>query len=404
MLIPPDSTGDARRLLAARGLRAAADGLVSVLLPSYLVAQGYSPAQIGLLVTTTLLGSAAVTLAMGLLAHRWSARRSLSVACMLMTLTGAGFAAPTASWWLWVVAFFGTLNPTAGDVSLFLPLEQALLARTTAPSRWTALYARWNLVAQACGAIGALASAVPAWLSSRSGVGLVRAMSGAFLVYAAIGGAAWLLYRGLDPAIDAAAVTRDRRPLRQSRAIVLRLAALFTLDSFGGGFVTQSLLALWLFRRFELSVATVAQVFFATAILAAVSQLTAAWLARRIGLVRTMVVTHIPANVFLLLAAVAPSAPVAIACLLLRATLSSMDVPARQALVMAVVPVDERAAAASVTNVPRSLGAGLAPWLAGWWLTQSVVGWPLLVAGALKIVYDVLLYVLCRHRQVDTLH
>jgi predicted MFS family arabinose efflux permease len=215
----------------------------------------------------------------------------------------------------------------------------------------------------------------------------------AFLAYAAAALAAAALYVGLHspPAQRAASGGSTRIPLERSRGIVLRLSALFTLDSFGGGFVVQSLLALWLFQRFAFSLADAAGFFFVATLLGGVSQLLSPILARRIGLVPTMVYTHVPANVFLILAAVMPNASLAMMFLLLRMTLSSMDVPARQAFVMSVVPPEERPAAASVTNVPRSLGGGLAPLISGWLLATSSFGWPLVIGGTLKIVYDLLL-------------
>ena len=307
------------------------------------------------------------------------------------------------------IAFVGTLNPTAGDVSLFLPIEQSLLATGAAGLDRTALFARYNLVAAGAGALGALASAIPVWLTHVSGVAAVTTMKVGFIVYMVVAVLAALTYLGLDPGAGApisnsakpnnsagpdnssAISSATRGPLAQSRAIVLRLAALFTLDSFGGGFVAQSLLALWLFERFDFSLATAAPFFFVATLLAGLSQLLSPLLAARFGMIRTMVYTHIPANLFLMLAALMPNATLAVTFLLLRMTLSSMDVPARQAFVMAVVPPEERAAAASITNVPRSLGTGLAPLLAGWLLAHSMFGWPLLIGGALKIAYDLLL-------------
>ena len=201
-----------------------------------------------------------------------------------------------------------------------------------------------------------------------------------------------MIYLGLHLGRTASHVSRAKtRPLAQSRPVVLKLAALFSLDSFGGGFAVQSILALWLFRRFDFSLAQAGALFFGMGLLAAFSQLASAPLARRIGLVRTMVYTHIPANLFLAAAAFMPTAPLAVACLLARMATSSMDVPARQALVMSVVPPEEQAAAASVTNVPRSLATALAPLAAGWLLEHAWIGSPLVVAGALKIAYDLLL-------------
>ncbi|HKQ71367.1 MAG TPA: MFS transporter, partial [Polyangiaceae bacterium] len=217
-----------------------------------------------------------------------------------------------------------------------------------------------------------------------------------FLAYAAFALVAATLYRGLSPAVEAKVVTTPRRPLEKSRRIVVELALLFSLDSLGGGFVIQSLLALWLFRRFELSVATAGAVFFAAGLLAGFSQLLSPWLARRIGLIRTMAYTHLPANVFLVIAAFMPTAPLAISFLLLRMSLSQMDVPARQSYVMSVVPPEERAAAASVTNVPRSLAAATTPVLAGAMLAHTNFGWALVCGGVTKIAYD--LWLLRRFR------
>jgi predicted MFS family arabinose efflux permease len=239
------------------------------------------------------------------------------------------------------------------------------------------------------------------WLARHTGYPLVQTMRIGFLVYLLVAVVVACVYLGLDRTAGAPVGAPPRQPLKVSRAIVLRLAALFTLDSFGGGFVAQSLLALWLFQRFEFSLTAAAPFFFVTTVLAGLSQLVSPRLAARIGLVRTMVYTHIPANAFLMLAALMPNATLAVMFLFLRMALSSMDVPARQALVMAVVPPEERAAAASVTNVPRSLGTGLAPLLTGWLLARSSFGWPLLLGGALKIVYDLLLLAQFRRLHIE---
>lgn len=375
---------------------------MSVLLPAYLVALAFSPVRVGAIVTGTLLGSAAATLAVGLLAHRVHARRLLLGACALMAGTGACFAGFTEFWPLLAVAVVGTLNPSAGDVSVFLPVEQSLLADAVAAPDRTDLYARSNVAAALAGAFGALASAFPGPAARALGIPELDAMRAGFLLYLAVALVLFALYRRLSPELGAPHPAAPPRPLARSRGIVLRLSALFTLDSFGGGFVVQSLLALWLFQRFDFSLAAAAQFFFVATLLGGLSQLASPRLAARIGMVRTMVYTHVPANVFLMLAALMPTASLAVTFLFLRMTLSSMDVPARQAFVMAVVPPEERAAAASVTNVPRSLGSGLAPLLSGWLLAQTSFGWPLLLAGALKIVYDLLLLVQFRHLEAGT--
>ncbi len=374
---------------------------MSVLLPAYLVALGLSAFEIGVIVTGTLLGSAALTIAAGLLAHRIPARRILFVACLLMAGTGAAFAGLSGFWPLLVVAVLGTLNPTAGDVSVFLPVEQSLLAGTVEAFDRTDLYARNNVAAAAAGALGALASAFPEPVSRALGVSELAAMRAGFAATLVPAAALFVLYRRLSPGLDAPHPVAPSRPLARSRTIVLRLSALFTLDSFGGGFVVQSLLALWLFERFDFSLAAAARFFFVASLLGGVSQLASPRLALRVGLVRTMVYTHLPANAFLVVAALMPTAELAIGFLLLRMTFSTMDVPARQAFVMAVVPPEERAAAASVTNVPRSLGGGLAPLVSGWLLAQTSFGWPLLIAGLLKIAYDLLLLLQFRGHEAD---
>jgi MFS family permease len=382
---------DARKLFLSRGLRGLVDGLVSIALASYLTGLGFTPFEVGAIVTGTLLGSAAVTLGVGLLGYRLSRKGVLLGAAALMFLTGLGFAGFTAFWPLMVVAVAGTLNPSSGDVSVFLPTEQAALAHTVSGPSRTMVFAWYNLVGSLAGAVGALLSALPAAASSRWGVSLLAAQRWAFVFYAACAVLTAAIYVTLSPGLEVHPDRRPSRPLAESRGIVLRLAALFSVDSFGGGFIVQSLLVLWLFRRFQLDAGATAAVFFAAGVLSGFSQLASPWVATRVGLIRTMVYTHLPSNVLLILAALMPSAPLAITCLLLRMAVSQMDVPARQAFVMAVVPPEERAAAATVTNVPRSLAAGLAPLLAGALLEKTNFGWPLVIAGALKAAYDIVL-------------
>ncbi len=382
---------DARKLFVTRGVRGLADGVVSIALATYLTHLGFGAFEVGAIVTGTLLGSAAVTLAVGLLGYRWSRRRVLLGASLLMMLTGIGFAGLTDFWPLMVVAVAGTLNPSSGDVSVFLPTEQAALAHTVEGPGRTTMFAWYNLVGSLAGAAGALLTGIPAILALHGGMPLLRAERAVFVFYAACAVIAALVYRRLSPSLEVHPAKLGRAPLAESRAIVLRLAALFSLDSFGGGFVVQSLLVLWLYRRFQLDERTTAAVFFVAGTLSAFSQVLSPWVAARIGLIRTMVYTHLPANVFLVLAGLAPTAPLAIAFLLLRMAVSQMDVPARQAFVMAVVPPEERAAASTVTNVPRSLAAALAPLIAGALLEKTTFGWPLVIGGTLKAVYDVIL-------------
>jgi MFS family permease len=387
-LLPPTAAPDAARLIATRAARGFADGIASVLLASYLSRLGFTPVQIGGIATATLLGSAALLLAVGLLGHRYPRRTVLLASAGLMCMTGVAFYLATGFWALLIVAFLGTLNPSSGDVTLFLPTEQAVLAESAAPRDRTALFAWYNLAGAFAGALGSLAAGLPDTLVPGSAVQAERA---AFLVYGALGAVSAFAYRKLSPHLEPPAAAKAA-PLEKSRPVVLQLAALFSLDAFGGGFVVQSIVALYLFRRFALPVSTAGAIFFAVNLLAAISQLISARIAGRIGHVRTMVYTHLPANVFLVLAGLMPTLPLAALFLLLRAMLSQMDVPARQAYVMAMVPREERAAAASVTNVPRSLASAVAPLLAGALLQRSLFGWPLICAGLLKITYDLMLY------------
>ena len=379
----------ARRIVIARALRGLADGCVSVLLPAHLLALGFDAFAVGAIATATLLGSALTTLAIGLGAGRLPPRGVLLAGAVLMAATGVGFAGLREFAPLLVVAFLGTLNPSAGDVSLFLPIEHALLARLAPESRRTALFARYATAGALAAALGALAAGLPdllAELGVAPRATLLRAGFGVY-VLAALGLAA--LYQGLRMPPDRTPAAEAAHPgLGPSRGRVLALAALFSVDAFGGGLVVQSLLALWLFQRFGLSLGDASLLFFVTGLGAALSQLAAPALARRIGLVRTMVFPHLVANACLVALPFAASLPLAIALLGLRSLLSSLDVPARSAYVMAIVTPPERAAAASVTAVPRSLAAAAGPALAGFLLAGASFGWPLLLAGLLKAGYD----------------
>ncbi len=389
-LIVREAAPDARILLTARGSRALGDGFVSVLLPLHLTQLGFSTLQIGAIATTTLLGSATLTLAIGMIAIRLRLDQLLIRAALLMMATGIGFALVDNFWPLIVVAFAGTLNPSGGDVSVFLPTEQAMLTRTVPSARRTDLFARYSLVGSLMAAFGSLISGLPEWVANRSSVSLDSAIDGMFLLYAGLGFVALLLYTRLTSPAEPRQ-QEARAPLNESKSVVYRLAALFSLDSFAGGFVVQSMLALWLFERFDLSISTTGTIFFFTQLLTAFSFLVSARLARQIGLVNTMVFTHLPANLFLIAAAFMPRVELAVACLLMRAMLSNMDVPARTSYVMAVVTAPERPAAASITNVPRSLAAAFGPFISGWMLGLSTFGWPLVIAGSLKATYDLIL-------------
>jgi len=396
--LPAGASNDAGVLLAARGIRAFGDGFVSVLLPLHLTTIGLSAQRIGVLTTATLLGSAALTLIVGQIAVRWSRVSLLVRASLLMIVTGLGFAVLDGFWPLLLVAFMGTLNLSSGDVSVFLPTEQSLLPQTVDAPQRTALFARYSLIGSLIGAVGALMAGVPEAVVRLTRTSLPTALDGMFVLYGLLGILTLLLYRRLSPEIEPKG-RNPAAPLGPSRSAVYRLAALFSLDSFASGFTLQSILALWLFLRFDLSVATAGTIFFWTGLLSACSQLLAPVLARRFGLINTMVFTHLPANVFLMLTPFMPTLPLAIGCLLVRSALAQMDVPARTSYVMAVVNPEERAAAASVTAVPKSLASAFSPLVAGSLLTTTPFGWPLLISGSLKVTYDLLLLALFRNQR-----
>jgi MFS family permease len=376
-------------LYAARALRDFGDGFVAVLLPVYLTALGFTPLAIGAVATAALLGSSLTTLAIGLFGRPGVQRTLLVAASALMVLTGFAFAAAADFTWLLVIAFVGTINPSAGNVSIFVPMEHAMLAGEAAPGRRTRLFAIYGLTGAVAASLGSLAAGAPELFADAgwSRIGALRAM---FALYAALGLAGGICY-WLIPAATAAVTGARTFTLGPSRRIVLRLAALFSIDAFAGGFAVQSLLALWLFLKFDVSLAWAGGFFFASGLLAAFSYPAAAWLAGRIGLLNTMVFTHIPSSVCLILAAFAPNLALALTLLLVRAALSQMDVPTRSSYVMAMVTETERPAAASFTSVPRSLAAAASPAIAGALFAASFHVLPLLICGTLKITYDLLL-------------
>jgi predicted MFS family arabinose efflux permease len=388
--LPHGVTPDALWILAARGLRAFGDGFVALLMPIYLYEIGYSSFAIGVIVTSTLVGTAVLTLWVGMVASRHSLRRLLAMAALLMAATGTGFALTTEFWPLFVIALVGTMNPTAGDASIFVPLEQTALTATIEPRRRTALFARYSVIGSVASALGMLAAAIPDLLAGWGPWTRAGAMQAMFGLYAVLGIASLLLYRPLSPAIEAAPEAPSA-PLQRSRRLVYGLAALFGMDSFGTGFLVQSLLALWLYQRFHLSVTTAAAILFWSGICSAVSYLAAVPLAARIGLINTMVFTHLPSNILLMLVPFAPDLATAIVLLLARSALSQMDVPTRTSYVMAVVAPAERPAAASVTAVPKTFAWAAGSLISGYLLTLSGFGWPLLIGGAVKGTYDIIL-------------
>ena len=382
-------------LYAARAARGFGDGFAAIILPAYLIEIGFNPFQVGLVATAALMGSAATTLVIGFVAPRYDLRTLLIACAALMVLTGIAIPSGQHLLFIAAVAFIGTMNPTTGDIGVHVPLEQAALAQRAADKERTHIFARYSLIGALSIAAGALAAGVPDLLVAR-GIGRVPALQAMFYLYAALGliGAAFYARLPHSKRRDTASQTTALGP---SRWTVYKLAALFSLDSFAGGFTVQSLLALWLFERFELSLGAASAFFFWSNVLTAFSYPVAARLGKRFGLVNTMVFTHIPSSLCLILAAFSPSLTIVLALLLVRSALSQMDVPTRTSYVMAVVTPGERTAAASFTAVPRSLASAVSPALSGALLSASFLALPLVICGVLKIVYDLSLLFSFRH-------
>ena len=384
--------GDRRLLLLTRGLRLFAYGGLSVVLAFYLTARGLTTSQVGLLLTLTLVGDTAVSLLLTTRADRMGRRRMLVIGALLMVAAGIVFAVSSNFLVLLVAATVGVISPSGNEVGPFLPIEQAALAHVVQPEQRTSIFAWYTLAGAFATAAGSLAvGALLRWLPVASALQSYRIV---LPLYAFGGLVLAACFRRLSPAVEVV----DTGPvtllgLDRSRPVVLRLAALFALDSFAGGFVVQSFAAYWFHLRFGVSPASLGAIFFGANVLAGISALLASRLASRFGLVNTMVFTHLPSNVLLILVPLMPTLPLAVLVLFARFSISQMDVPTRQSYLMAVVPPQERAAAAGVTGVARTSGAGLAPMFAGLLFARpTLINIPFFIAGTLKIVYDLLLY------------
>ncbi len=400
-----------RLILAARGLRSFAYGLMAVVLGVVLLGAGLSPVAVGGIVAVSLAGDFGATYLIALYADRWGRRRTLIALALVMALTGVVFGLTAFYPLLLVAAFFGTLGTSASETAPFLPIEQAMLSSITPSDGRTSIFARYNLVAYFAGALGALAAGLPDLLR---GIPLghasgIRLLFGLYAL-AALGAAA--LVTQLPRIVEAAPqpkqepAARWRRllpPLGHSRNRVLALSGFFSVDALAGGLVVQSLMALYFHLRFGVDLALLGALFFGANTLSAVSLLAAAPLARRIGLLNTMVFTHLPSNLLLALVAAMPTFPLAAALLLVRQLLSQMDIPTRQAYTMALVAPDERTAAASVTSLARSAGSAASPVVGGALLQGPLLalGLPFLVAGALKAGYDFTLWAFFRRVRLD---
>ena len=381
-------------IFTARVVRMLAYGLLGVVLVLYLSEAGLDPARIGLLLSLTLLGDSALSLWLSTRADVWGRRRTLALGAWLMFAGGAGMALTGDFVWLLVAATIGVISPTGGEVGPFLAVEQAALAQVTPDHDRTKVFAWYNVVGYAATALGALvAGGAVEWLQANGQTALTSYRMVLF-AYGVLGLALMGLNTRLGTEIENRTITSSAKlmlGLGESRGLVLRLSALFSLDSFAGGFIVQSFLVWWFHQRFGVGEAALGGVFFGANLLSGLSALAAVPLARRIGLVNTMVWTHLPSNVLLMLVPVMPSFAWAAAVLLLRHTISRMDVPTRQSYVNAVVPAPERAAANGVTGTARQLGTALAPLLMAPLLALAP-GAPFFAAGGLKIAYDLALW------------
>jgi MFS family permease len=396
------ASADVPLLFVTRALRMFAYGTLSPIIALYLVALGFSDAEIGLLLAMTLAGDTVISFWITTRADRIGRKRMLIAGAVLMLLGGFVFTVTGKFWVLLLAATIGVISPHGKEVGPFLPIEQAALSQRLAAEQRTRAFAWNHLAGSFAAAFGALLCGLMVALLTQQKVEPVASYRGVLGVYAGIGALLAVLFAGLSPGAEAAnsgAVASNRFGLHRSRGMVLKLSSLFALDAFAGGFVLDSLVALWFHNRFGADEATLGSILFGANVLAGLSAPAAAVLARRFGLLNTMIFTHAPSNVLLLLVPFMPSLPLAVALLLLRFAVSQMDVPTRQSYTVAVVEPDERSAAAGVTGVARSTGAALSPTLAGMLLSSPILGGgqPFVAAGGLKLLYDGLLYRLFRH-------
>ena len=388
-------TGDGRRIFAGQAIRAFGYGFTSVLLGVTVAASGWSTTRVGVLFAAILAGTALMSVVVGTFGERIGRRRLYALLFVLLAVAGVAFAAMVNFWVLVVVGLTGALSTEVVESGPFTSLEQAMLPETVAADQRTSMFGRYNAVATVAGSLGALAAGGPALLRGHGfGVGADHRF---FLVLALAGLLGAVVARSLSQAIEAAPALECRRvPLQRSRPVVIRLSALFAVDSFGGGFAVQSFLVFFLSRKFGLDTGQLGLVFFAVGFLQAGSFLAATRLGQRLGLLNTMVFTHLPSNLLLAGIAFAPNAQVAIGLLLARFALSQMDVPMRQAYVTAMVDPDERVAASAYTSTARYAIRPAGPVLAG--VAQHVaLGLPLLIAGTIKSIYDLTLWSWLRH-------
>lgn len=392
---------DARILFVTRMARLFAYGALSVILLLYLAQIGLSEMQIGLLLTLTLAGDTVISLWLTTTADRVGRKRMLLAGAGLMVFGGVLFAVTADFAVLLLAATIGVISPSGYEVGPFLSIEQSALSSIIPGEQRTRVFAWYNLVGSFATALGALVTGASVQMLQDTGVTPVASYRAVVVGYAVFGLILAVFFCGLSSLVEApkearhgvASEFRQRFGLHQSKRIVLKLSGLFSLDAFAGGFILQSIMAYWFYLRFGVQPAVLGSIFFGANILAGISSLSAVWLADRIGLIRTMVYTHIPSNVLLMLVPLMPNLPLAMAVLLLRFSISQMDVPTRQSYIMAVVKPDERSAAAGITGVARTVGASIAPAITGPLLASAALASvPFFISGSLKIVYDLLLY------------
>ena len=386
-------TPDTRLLFVTRAVRTFAYGLLAVILALFLAARGFSDTEIGFVFTLTLVGDAVLSLGVGAVADRFGRRRVLVASCVAVVFAGVVFAATDSAIVLTIAAVIGTISPSGAEVGPFLSIEQAAITQEVSDAQRTRVFGFYQLTGSLSNAFGALAGGWIARVVIRSGHRELDAFRVVLLLYAGLGLVMAILFLRLSKGVEPRHHHRTGVGLHRSRRAVTTLAALFAVDSFGSGLAVQTLLAYWLHRRFGADVGTLGSIFFATNMVAGFSALLSAPIAKRFGLVNTMVWTHIPGNILLIAFPFMPSLELSVAALLGRFLVAQMDVPARTSYMMAIVDDDERSAASTLANQAKLVGASLGPAAAG---VMGMSAAPFVVAGMLKIAYDLSLYRLFR--------
>lgn len=386
---------DGKLLFTTRIVRLFAYGFLSVVLALYLAQVGLTATQIGTLFTFTLVGDAGISFWITISADHFGRKRMLILGAGLMLFAGIMFAATQDLVLLIIAAIIGVISPGGGEIGPFLSIEQAALTHIIPNEKRTHVFAWYNMVGSFATATGALVGGGLAQTLQNTGYSPLNSYRVIVLLYAVIGIALGILFSQLSSSIEIGTRPSPLVPklgLHKSRKVVLKLSAFFALDAFAGGFIVQSLIAYWFQIRFGVEPAILGSIFFGANLLAGISALSAARIASKVGLINTMVFTHIPSNILLMIVPLMPNLPLAIGLLLIRYSISQMDVPTRQSYTMAVVEPDERSAASGVTTIARSVGAAIAPSLSGALLATSLISAPFFIAGGLKIIYDVALW------------